>query len=152
MSFACRISKLRMRCGCFSLANSGDCSPSSMSQIHRIHSDGITTFGPETTAQRKPSRVDTSIAFSRLSSARRNASSSLISRLVSGPDLIGPIGQFHLITTTCRQITRLLDGNSADARPVSRGIAWFARDECPHPGETARHYLSPDDFAQHGNA
>src|SRR5450759_4827341 len=30
MSFACRISKLRMRCACFSLANSGDCSPSSM--------------------------------------------------------------------------------------------------------------------------
>src|ERR1017187_904149 len=128
MSFACRISKLRMHCAWFSLANSGDCSPSSMSQIHRSHSDGITTFVPQTTAQKKPSRVDTSIAFSRLSSARRNASSSLISRLVSGPDLIGLIGQSHLITTTCGQITRLLDGNSAGAHPASRGIAWFARD------------------------
>src|SRR6267143_87238 len=46
---------------------------------HRIHSDGMMTFGPDSTAQRKPSRPDTSIAFSRPSSESRNASSSSIS-------------------------------------------------------------------------
>src|SRR4029077_3786761 len=79
-----------MRCACFSLANSGACSPSSISQTHRNHSEGMMSFGPESTAQRKPSRVDTSIAFSRPPSESRNASSFSISRLVSGPDLIGP--------------------------------------------------------------
>ena len=72
--------------------------PSSLSQTHRIHSEGMMTFGPESAAQRKPSKVDTSIAFSRPSSASRNTSSSSISRLVSGPDLIGLIGQSHFIT------------------------------------------------------
>jgi hypothetical protein len=86
-----RISRPRMRCACFSLANSGACLPSSLSQTHRIHSEGVITFGPESTAQRKPSRVDTSIAFSRPPSESRNASSFSISRLVSGPDLINLI-------------------------------------------------------------
>ncbi len=87
-----------MRCACFSLVNFGDCLPSLLSQTHRIHSDGMMTFGPESAAQRKPSRLDTSIAFSRSSSESRNASSSSISWLVSGPDSIGLIGQSHSIT------------------------------------------------------
>src|SRR5712672_3168704 len=45
-----------MRCACFSLVNFGDCLPSVESQTHRIHSDGMMTFGPDSTAQRKPSR------------------------------------------------------------------------------------------------
>src|SRR5260370_42357385 len=48
-----------MRCACFSLVNSGDCLPSAESQTHRIHSDGMMTFGPDSTAQRKPSTPDT---------------------------------------------------------------------------------------------
>src|ERR1035437_4329934 len=72
-----------MRCACFWLVNSGDCLPSAESQTHRIHSDGMMTFGPNSTAQRKPSTPDTSIAFSRPSSESRNASSSSISWLVS---------------------------------------------------------------------
>src|SRR5258708_4551301 len=42
-----------MRCACFALVNSGDCLPSVESQTHRIHSDGMMTFGPDSTAQRK---------------------------------------------------------------------------------------------------
>ena len=87
-----------MRCACFSLVNSGDWLASVESQTHGIYFDGMMTFGPDSTAQRKPSRLDTSIAFSRPSSESRNVSSSSISRLVNGPDLIGLIGQPHLIT------------------------------------------------------
>jgi hypothetical protein len=72
-TFAWPISRLTMRFACFSLANSGDCSPSFWSQTHRIHSEGMMTFGPESTAQMKPSKVETSIALSRPSSASRNA-------------------------------------------------------------------------------
>src|ERR1035441_8194931 len=126
MTFAWRISRLRMRCACFSLANSGACAPSSLSQTYRIHSEGMMTFGPESAAQRKPSKVDTSIAFSRPSSASRNTSSSSISRLVSGPDLIGFIGQSHFITTTCRLITQPLYGNNARAHPATENTALAA--------------------------
>jgi hypothetical protein len=65
------------------------------------------------------------------SSASRNTSSSSISRLVSGPDLIGLIGQSHFITTTCRLITQPLDGNNARAHPASRDIAQVHHDAFP---------------------
>ena len=63
------------------------------------------------TAQRKPSRVDTSIAFSRPPSESRNASSFSISRLVSGRDSIGLMGMSHFIAKPCRLITPPLEGN-----------------------------------------
>src|SRR5450759_2775224 len=72
-----------MRCACFSLVNSGDCLPSAESQTHRIHSDGMMTFGLDSPAQRQPSTPVTSIAFSRPSSESRNASSSSIYWFVS---------------------------------------------------------------------
>ena len=40
------ISRLRMRFACFSLANSGGCSPFSRSQTHRSHSEGMMVLGP----------------------------------------------------------------------------------------------------------
>ena len=56
-TFACPISRLRMRFACFSLLNSGCCSPFSWSQTQRSHSDGMMVLGPESTAQMKPSKV-----------------------------------------------------------------------------------------------
>jgi hypothetical protein len=51
-----------------------------------------------------------------------------------------------------RAITLPLDGNSAAAHPVVRGIAQAEGDKRSFRGETAEHCLSPGDFAQHGNA
>src|ERR1035437_6275278 len=151
MSFACRISKLRMRCAWFSLANSGDCSPSSMSQIHRIHSDA-NDFRSRN--HRAEEAVEGGHIHCILEAVvgKKKCVEFLDLPIAQRSGFNRSHRQSHLITTTCRKITRLLDGNSAGARPASRGIAWFARDEFPHPGETARHYLSPDDFVQHGNA
>src|SRR6267142_44639 len=96
--------KGRVRCPCYSLVNSGNCLTSAESQTHRIHSDGMMKFGPDSTAQRKPSRPDTSIAFSRPSSESRNASSSSISEQSEGMVLLDQ--QYQILGRTfLRKVT-----------------------------------------------
>src|SRR5450830_2134362 len=141
-----------MHFACFSLANCGACSPSFWSQTHRIHSEGTMTFGPESTAQMKPSKVETSIAFSSSSSESRNPLSSSISRSVSGPDWIGLIGKSRFIAKPCRLFTLPLDGNSVGAHPVFGDIARPARDECPHPEGQVGLAPSPVDLPHRGIA
>src|SRR5450759_4988325 len=123
-----------MHFACFSLANCGACSPSFWSQTHRIHSEGTMTFGPESTAQMKPSKVGTSIAFSSSSSESRNPLSSSISRSVSGPDWIGLIGKSHFIAKPYRLFTLPLDGNSVGAHPVFGAKITQLVDGLPLPG------------------
>src|SRR5450759_4489479 len=104
-----------MHFACFSLANCGACSPSFWSQTHRIHSEGTMTFGPESTAQMKPSKVETSIAFWSSSSESRNPLISSISLSVLVPDLFCLIGDSHFISQPCRLFTLPLDCNSVGA-------------------------------------
>src|SRR6202166_4197214 len=160
-----------MRCACFSLLNSGDWLVSVESQTHGIHFDGMMTFGPDSTAQRKPSRLDTSIAFSRPSSESRNVSSSSISRVGqrSGFDRSHWSAPFDHEARLCvamisigiagycqnvdlQLLTPPLDGNSSGSHPTSHDIARAPRVAFPWPDRTTGRWTSLDDSARHGNA
>src|SRR5258706_10153618 len=101
------------------------------------------TFGPDSTAQRKPSTPDTSIAFSRPPSESRNPSSSSISWLVSGPirsqspalssneklSADPAIAQCSKCWSEALPATKPpLDGNNLGAHPASRYIAQAPQD------------------------